>query len=209
MGLKAVAVLFGLLIALATPLTALAWTGQVHGTDGSGLRLRSGIWSDVITILPEGAQFEVIDSATDSDGNPWYQVNYAGFTGWAYGSYVEQVAQEAASANSATAIPGLTPVEGTSVTGLAAWYGWEYNGQMMASGQLFDMWDSTTAAANIYPLGTWLRVTSPSTGKSVDVQVRDTGGFGYPFIIDLSAGAFSQLADLGTGILDVQVQELR
>lgn len=208
MGFKGVAIVLGFLLMLATPLTSLAWTGQVSGTDGSGLRLRSGIWADVITILPEGTRLEVLDSATDSDGGAWYQVDYAGTTGWAYGPFVTPAAEQVASTPTNTSTLGLTPVEGDSVTGLAAWYGTELQGQVMANGQLFDPTDPTTAAANLYPLGTWLRVTNTLSGTTVDVQVRDTGGFSYPFVIDLSAGAFSRLANLGAGILNVTIQRL-
>ncbi|MCL5958135.1 MAG: SH3 domain-containing protein [Chloroflexi bacterium] len=181
----------------------------MHGTDGSGLRLRSGIWSDVISILPEGTQLEVLDSATDSDGGMWYQVSYSGLTGWTYSPFVAPVAEQVASTSPATSTLELAPVEGDIVSGLAAWYGSEYHGQTMASGQIFDMWDPTTAAANLYPMGTWLRVTNTSAGKSIDVQVRDTGGFSYPFVIDLSAGAFSLLADLDEGVLNVEIQRLQ
>jgi uncharacterized protein YraI len=303
LGHKAMALVFGLFLLLATPLTGLAWTGQVQGTDNSGLLLRTGIWSSVISTLPEGAQFEVLDTASDQAGDLWYQVNYNGQTGWVYSPYVAEVpsaapasqvsssdnvastAAQAATENltrsgevrgtdgsglylrtgiqasvitimpegadftildSATAddgtpwykvtfrgqegwalgtyvcettgtpaseqsspAAGMSPTQGTEpIRGTAAWYGGEFQGQNMACGQPYDMYDPTTTAANIFPLGTWLRVTNVDTGQSIEVQVRDTGGFGYPMILDLSAGAFSQLADLGQGVISVEVQPL-
>jgi LysM repeat protein len=63
----------------------------------------------------------------------------------------------------------------------------------MANGQVYDMYDPTTTAANRWPFGTWLRVTNPANGKSVTVQVRDRGGFNH--LVDLSYAAFLILDD--------------
>jgi len=63
----------------------------------------------------------------------------------------------------------------------------------MASGQIYDMNDPTTTAANIFPFGTWLKVTNLANGKSVVVQVRDRGGFSHA--LDLSYAAFALLDD--------------
>jgi rare lipoprotein A len=68
------------------------------------------------------------------------------------------------------------------------------------------MYDPSTTAANVYPMGTWLRVTRLSTGKSIVVRVTDRGGFRYPDICDLSYAAFSQLADPATGVIGVKVE---
>jgi rare lipoprotein A (peptidoglycan hydrolase) len=75
--------------------------------------------------------------------------------------------------------------------GYASWYGPGFHGNRMANGQVFNMHDPTTTANNEYPMGTWLRVTNPSNGKSVVVQVRDRGGFGAG--LDLSRAAFFAL----------------
>lgn len=75
----------------------------------------------------------------------------------------------------------------------ASWYGQPFHGRGMANGQVFDMYDATTTAANMFPMGTWLRVTSPANGKTVDVQVRDRGAFKWA--LDLSYAAFAALDD--------------
>jgi len=80
--------------------------------------------------------------------------------------------------------------------GWATWYGHPYHGRRMANGQVFDMNDPTTTASNEFPLGTWLRVTNPANGVSIDVQVRDRGAFTHA--LDLSQAAFRQLTG-GTG----------
>lgn len=85
--------------------------------------------------------------------------------------------------------------------GLATWYGQPYHGRRMANGQVFDMYDPTTTASNRFPLGTWLRVTNPANGRSVEVQVRDRGAFSHA--LDLSYAAFAQLAPGGGSTLRV------
>jgi len=88
--------------------------------------------------------------------------------------------------------------------GIATWYGEAYHGRRMANGQPFDMYDPTTAASREFSLGTWLHVTSLANGRTVDVQVRDTGGFSHP--LDLSYAAFSQLASPSTGSIRVRYE---
>jgi len=88
--------------------------------------------------------------------------------------------------------------------GVATWYGEQYHGRRMANGQIFDMYDSTTAASREFSLGTWLHVTSLANGRSVDVQVRDSGAFGHA--MDLSYAAFSQLASPSVGSIRVRYE---
>ena len=78
-------------------------------------------------------------------------------------------------------------------SGYATWYGPGFQGNTMYDGQTFDMYDPTTTAANIFPLGTWVRVTNPANGRSVVVQVRDRGAFSHA--LDLSYAAFKSIAD--------------
>jgi LysM repeat protein len=77
--------------------------------------------------------------------------------------------------------------------GYATWYGPGFQGNVMYDGQIYDMYDPTTTACNIYPLGTWVKVTNPHNGASVIVQVRDRGAFHHAF--DLSYAAFKRLAN--------------
>ncbi|MCL5959324.1 MAG: septal ring lytic transglycosylase RlpA family protein [Chloroflexi bacterium] len=92
--------------------------------------------------------------------------------------------------------------------GLATWYGSDFHGSEMRNGETYDMYDPTITAANVYPLGTWLRVTSVSTGDSVDVRVTDTGAFRHPIIVDLSWAAFGKLADRDEGTIQVTVERI-
>lgn len=74
----------------------------------------------------------------------------------------------------------------------------------MADGSYFDPDDPTIAAANHWPLGSWLRVCRGDA--CIDVQVRDTGAFTHA--LDLSRAAFSRLAPLSTGVIAVTISTL-
>lgn len=97
-------------------------------------------------------------------------------------------------------------VPSTQVSGLATWYGEPYHGRRTASGEIFNMYDPTTAAANIFPIGTWLKVTWTETGASVIVRVNDTGGFRAPYIVDLSWAAHQKLTGGAASTVPVVVE---
>ncbi len=93
----------------------------------------------------------------------------------------------------ATALAMLSPGLVNADSGWATWYGPGFQGNVMYNGQIFDMYDPTTTACNIYPLGTWIKVTNPANGRSVVVQVRDRGAFKHA--LDLSYAAFKAIAN--------------
>ncbi len=69
-----------------------------------------------------------------------------------------------------------------------------------------------TAASTEFERGTRLLVTDPGTKKSVEVVINDYGpnADAYPErIIDLSMGAFAELAPLGLGIIFVEIEEIK
>lgn len=93
--------------------------------------------------------------------------------------------------------------------GKASFYAEQHHGRKTASGEVFNM-NSMTAASNIHPLGTKLRVTNVKNNKSVIVKVNDRGGFSkYGRLLDLSKGAFSQIASIKQGIITVMVEVLK
>lgn len=77
---------------------------------------------------------------------------------------------------------------GTGVTfeGLASWYGPGFEGNLTASGDVFDS-SLYTAASKTLPLGTWLYVEY--NGSGVVVLINDRGPYVEPRILDLSRGA--------------------
>jgi len=102
--------------------------------------------------------------------------------------------------------PAPPTVGGVVLVGVSTWYGGDFQGRHMSDGRPYDMWNPRTAASNAYPLGTWIRVTRLTTGRSIDVEVTDRGAFTYPNVADLSYAAFSELADPSTGVIGVRVE---
>jgi len=94
-------------------------------------------------------------------------------------------------------------------TGGCTWYGKSHHGNKTASGKRFDMYGLTAASPVKTPSGVKLsfgskvRVTNTSNGKSVVVTITDRGGFSktHPRNLDLSYGAFIQIASKGAGRL--------
>jgi rare lipoprotein A (peptidoglycan hydrolase) len=78
---------------------------------------------------------------------------------------------------------------GHSQDGLASWY----------------RSDGLTAAHPSLPIGTIVRVTNTSNGRSVNVRIVDRGPYVDGRVIDLSDEAFSRLASLGEGTIHVHV----
>lgn len=94
-------------------------------------------------------------------------------------------------------------------TGKASYYGKTHNGRKTKSGAIFDP-RKLTAAHNRLPMGTIVQVRSKTTGKSVIVEINDTGGFGkYGRIIDLSERAANIIGiNHNNGIAMVEIRIL-
>lgn len=100
----------------------------VAGTDGNGLRLRSGAGTDAstLTILPEGAQVSMVGAdVNDGAGNTWANVSFNGSTGFASKAYLSTGGTAAATgggsapaAVSGVALGGNAEVIGTNGEGL-------------------------------------------------------------------------------------------
>lgn len=73
-----------------------------------------------------------------------------------------------------------------------------YGGLRTASGAIMRPWEMTTASPHL-PMGARLRVTNQDNGRSVIVKVNDRGPYYGGRILDLSHGAFSQIAHPGSG----------
>jgi len=88
--------------------------------------------------------------------------------------------------------------------GKASWYGAFHHGRPTASGERFDM-NALTAAHRTLPLGTRLRVTNLTNGRSVDVRVNDRGPAIRSRIIDVSRGAAMALDAVAAGVFPVEL----
>ncbi len=88
--------------------------------------------------------------------------------------------------------------------GTASWYGSEFQGQLTASGERYDM-HSLTAAHRTLPFNTIILVKNMNNGKTVVVRVNDRGPFVDNRIIDLSKKAARKLGMLGAGTTNVRL----
>ncbi len=60
-------------------------------------------------------------------------------------------------------------------------------------------------ASPTLPFGTVLTVSNNATGASTVCTVDDREEPGYPRVVDMSPEGFSQIADLGQGVVDVTI----
>lgn len=94
-----------------------------------------------------------------------------------------------------------------SKRGSASYYNNSFQGQRTSSGEIFSQ-HKFTCASNIYPLGTWLRVTNLKNGKSVIVKVNDRMHPRMKRVVDLSRIAAEELAMVRSGVAQVEVENL-
>jgi len=113
----------------------------------------------------------------------------------------------AAFALSACASAPRYPKEGLE-TGLASWYGNEFQGRPTSNGEVFDTNDMT-AAHRTLPFGTHVMVTNLENDRSVVVRINDRGPFVAGRIIDLSYAAARVLGVVGPGTARVRLETLR
>lgn len=92
-------------------------------------------------------------------------------------------------------------------TGVASWYGDDWQGRMMASGKPFDD-RKLTAAHRTLPLNTRVRVTNLKTGLSVEVTITDRGPYTDGRLIDLSKAAAKKLGMVKEGLVPVRIESV-
>lgn len=90
-------------------------------------------------------------------------------------------------------VVGTKIIVGKTQTGAATWY-------------VFG--NDLTCASLDFAFGKYLRVTNRANGKSVIVQVNDSGPYGKGRVIDLNKKAFQKIGDIGAGVINVKVEEI-
>ena len=90
-------------------------------------------------------------------------------------------------------VVGTKIIVGKVQTGNATWYSFG---------------NDLTCASLDFPMGKYLRITNRANGRSVIVQVNDSGPYGKDRIIDLNKKAFQKISDLGAGVIRVKVEEI-
>ena len=109
------------------------------------------------------------------------------------------------------ALSALAPiaVEAKTACGTASYYGLNdgFAGRLTANGERFTPSRLTSAHPSL-PFGTKIRVTNQRNGKSVVVRVNDRGPYYGSRIIDLSHGAFAQIASASQGLASVCISKV-
>jgi len=105
--------------------------------------------------------------------------------------------------------PGSVQVPDTvyQETGVASWYGRDFQGRTTASGEIFDM-NGISAAHRTLPLGTVLSVTNLNNVKSIKVRINDRGPFVKGRVLELSFGAAKELDYVSQGTVRVKIEGL-
>jgi rare lipoprotein A len=100
------------------------------------------------------------------------------------------------------------PVEPLKVwSGVASWYGPGFQGRPTANGEDFDMLRATAAHRTI-PMGSWVRVVNPKSGRARVVRINDRGPFIEGREIDLSYQVAQDLGFSEQGLARVRIELL-
>ena len=110
------------------------------------------------------------------------------------------VAQEVATSSSKKAASKV-------LYGTASFYSNKFNGRKTANGEIFYQ-QKMTAACNVLPLGTWIKVTNLRNGRSVVVKVNDRLHEKMKRVVDLSRAAAEKLGFINSGLTRVKVEVL-
>ena len=90
-------------------------------------------------------------------------------------------------------------------TGVASWYGEEFQGDTTASGEVYDL-NGLTAAHHTLPFGTTIRVTNLRNHKNILLRVNDRGPRLGKRLLDVSWSAAKHLGFVHTGTTRVRVE---
>ncbi len=91
--------------------------------------------------------------------------------------------------------------------GIASWYGAELQGNVTASGEVFDI-NRPTAANRDLPLGTRILVRNLQNTRSATLRVNDRGPNIPNRMVDVSRAAAKALGFLNSGLAIVQIEVL-
>ena len=100
--------------------------------------------------------------------------------------------------------PSRYKATGAGFSGVASWYGNEFDGKATASGEIFNENDFTCASRTL-AFGTYLAVSYGNA--QIVVQVTDRGPFVEGRILDLSKAAANALGISGIGSVDIEIIE--
>jgi rare lipoprotein A len=90
---------------------------------------------------------------------------------------------------------------------LESFYAQKFNGRKTANGNTFSS-IKYTAACNVLPLGTWIKVTNLKNDKSIIVYINDRLHPKNKRLVDLSKTAAEKLGYVSYGLTKVKVEVL-
>jgi rare lipoprotein A len=99
----------------------------------------------------------------------------------------------------------LNTAEGLVQTGVASWYGSDFQGKRTANGEIYDM-NKLTAAHKYLPFHTLVEVENLDNNKKVLVRINDRGPFVEGRVIDLSRKAAQRIGIEDTGTTRVRLR---
>lgn len=91
---------------------------------------------------------------------------------------------------------------------LSSWYGLDFDGQLTANGEIYDMY-AQTAAHPTLPLGSVVRVVNLRTHKSAIVRINDRGPYIPGRDLDVSYQVARELGFVQRGTARVRVELLK
>ncbi|MEO6683489.1 MAG: septal ring lytic transglycosylase RlpA family protein [Ginsengibacter sp.] len=91
--------------------------------------------------------------------------------------------------------------------GVASYYAAKFHGRKTASGETYRN-ELATAACNVLPLNTWVRITNLTNNVSIVAKINDRLHPKNKRLIDLSKSAAHQLGYISDGLTKVKVEVL-
>ena len=91
--------------------------------------------------------------------------------------------------------------------GTASFYAKKFNGRRTRNDEIYNS-AKYTAACNVLPLGTWIKVTNLHNHKTVIVRINDRMNSKNKRLVDLSGVAANDLDFLGRGLTRVKIEVL-
>jgi rare lipoprotein A len=91
--------------------------------------------------------------------------------------------------------------------GTASYYANKFQGRTTANGEIFDQ-EKMTAACNVLPFGTWIRVTNLRNSRSVIVRINDRLHPRMTRLVDMSRIGAQKLNYLSSGLARIKVEVL-
>jgi len=91
--------------------------------------------------------------------------------------------------------------------GVASFYAKKFHGRKMANGEIYRS-EKYSAACNILPLNTWIKVTNLKNNRSIILKITDRMNKKNKRLIDLSQSAAKKLNYFSRGLTRVKVEAL-